>query len=115
MVIDRAGVLLEEQPERVLVSRAHPGAQTQLHYLPCPVSGREFRLGLELPERNPGHGNPRCSSRAATPAPLNGSTLVDLGFGAPGPSRPATSCCKLAENSLDFAENTQLIMHRSHT
>ena len=42
VVVDGAGVLLEEHPELVMVSGAYPGALTQLHALLCPVLASEF-------------------------------------------------------------------------
>ena len=48
MVVDGAGVLLEEHAELVMVSGAHPGALTQLHALLCPVLVIEFPAGPGL-------------------------------------------------------------------
>jgi hypothetical protein len=42
VVVDGAGVLLEEHAELVMVPGAHPGALTQLHALFCPVLVIEF-------------------------------------------------------------------------
>jgi hypothetical protein len=47
VVVDRAGMVGEEQAELVVVSGAQPGALTVVHALPCPVRVGEF-LSLSI-------------------------------------------------------------------